>query len=104
MARPTLARSVATEACRQAANGPDFIQRVYRETGIVLDIIGTVELDTYLSVITAALVVMLFRTTTPPKREIDLDQVLHDRSLDPLTDHDHRARLAAPVFLCRCDV
>ena len=54
---------------------------------IVLDIVGTVELDTYLSVITAALVVMLFRTTTPPKREIDLDQVLHDRqSYTPLRE------------------
>ncbi|WP_412103479.1 Ppx/GppA phosphatase family protein [Sphingomonas sp. R647] len=38
-----LSRSVATEACRQAANGPEFIQRVYRETGIVLDIITAEE-------------------------------------------------------------
>ncbi|GAA0735820.1 Ppx/GppA phosphatase family protein [Sphingomonas japonica] len=38
-----LARSVATEACRRAANGPDFIKRVYRETGIVLDIITAEE-------------------------------------------------------------
>ena len=34
-----LARSVATEACRQAANGADFIERVKRETGIALDVI-----------------------------------------------------------------
>ncbi len=34
-----LARSVATEACRRAENGPDFTARVYRETGIKLDII-----------------------------------------------------------------
>lgn len=39
----TLSRSVATEACRQAANGAEFIQRVYRETGIVLDIITAEE-------------------------------------------------------------
>lgn len=39
----TLARSVATEACRQATNGQDFIDRVYRETGIVLDIITAEE-------------------------------------------------------------
>lgn len=39
----TLARSVATEACRQAANGADFIDRVYRETGIALDIITAKE-------------------------------------------------------------
>lgn len=38
-----LSRAVATEACRQAANGPEFIQRVYRETGIVLDIITAEE-------------------------------------------------------------
>jgi exopolyphosphatase/guanosine-5'-triphosphate,3'-diphosphate pyrophosphatase len=39
----TLARSVATEACRQAANGQDFIDRVYQETGIALDIITAEE-------------------------------------------------------------
>ena len=39
----TLARSVATEACRRAANGAEFIQRVYRETGIALDIISAQE-------------------------------------------------------------
>ncbi len=38
-----LARSVATEACRRAANGPAFIERVHRETGIVLDIISAEE-------------------------------------------------------------
>jgi len=35
-----LARSVATEACRRAANGDEFAQRVYAETGIKLDIIS----------------------------------------------------------------
>jgi len=35
-----VARSVATEACRQAANGAEFIERAYRETGIRLDIIS----------------------------------------------------------------
>jgi exopolyphosphatase / guanosine-5'-triphosphate,3'-diphosphate pyrophosphatase len=39
----TLARSVATEACRQATNGAEFIERVRRETGIVLDIISPKE-------------------------------------------------------------
>lgn len=34
-----LARSVATEACRQASNGAAFIERVRKETGIMLDII-----------------------------------------------------------------
>ncbi|QDP20495.1 Ppx/GppA family phosphatase [Sphingomonas xanthus] len=36
----TLSRSVATEACRRAANGRDFIARVKQETGIALDIIS----------------------------------------------------------------
>ncbi len=34
-----ISRAVATEACRRASNGPDFVARVYRETGILLDII-----------------------------------------------------------------
>jgi len=38
-----LARSVATEACRRAANGAAFIERVYRETGICLNIITAEE-------------------------------------------------------------
>ncbi|MCM8557444.1 Ppx/GppA phosphatase family protein [Sphingomicrobium sediminis] len=39
----TLARSVATEACRRAANGRQFVDRVRRETGIALDIIAPQE-------------------------------------------------------------
>jgi exopolyphosphatase/guanosine-5'-triphosphate,3'-diphosphate pyrophosphatase len=38
-----LARSVATEACRRAENGPEFIERVREETGIALDIISARE-------------------------------------------------------------
>ncbi|WP_404479639.1 Ppx/GppA family phosphatase [Novosphingobium sp. BL-52-GroH] len=38
-----LARSVATEACRRAVNGPEFIERVRHETGIQLDIISARE-------------------------------------------------------------
>lgn len=38
-----LSRSVATEACRRASNGSDFIERAYRETGIALDIISAEE-------------------------------------------------------------
>lgn len=38
-----LARSVATEACRRATNGEAFIERVRRETGIMLDIISAQE-------------------------------------------------------------
>lgn len=38
-----LARSVATEACRRAENGPAFIEKVKAETGIALDIISAQE-------------------------------------------------------------
>ncbi|MFM5918455.1 MAG: Ppx/GppA phosphatase family protein [Novosphingobium sp.] len=38
-----LARSVATEACRRAENGAEFIERVAGETGILLDIISAKE-------------------------------------------------------------
>jgi exopolyphosphatase/guanosine-5'-triphosphate,3'-diphosphate pyrophosphatase len=38
-----LARSVATEACRRAENGAEFIERVKLETGIALDIISARE-------------------------------------------------------------
>jgi exopolyphosphatase/guanosine-5'-triphosphate,3'-diphosphate pyrophosphatase len=41
--RVVLARSVATEACRRAANGTDFVARVADETGIMLDIISARE-------------------------------------------------------------
>lgn len=34
-----LSRAVATEACRRATNGPEFVERIRRETGIVLDVI-----------------------------------------------------------------
>ena len=39
----SLSRAVATEACRRAVNGREFVERVRRETGIVLDIIAPQE-------------------------------------------------------------
>ena len=41
--RVSLSRSVATEACRRAVNGRDFVARVHHETGIALDIIAPEE-------------------------------------------------------------
>lgn len=38
--RVSLVRSVATEACRRATNGRAFVERVYRETGIALEVIS----------------------------------------------------------------
>jgi len=39
----SLSRSVATEACRRAANGRKFLERVRSETGIALEIIEPAE-------------------------------------------------------------
>lgn len=36
----TRARAIATEACRRASNGAEFVERVARETGLQLDVIG----------------------------------------------------------------
>lgn len=36
-------RCIATEACRKAENGPDFIRRVHEETGLTFKIIGAKE-------------------------------------------------------------
>ena len=36
-------RAVATEACRQARNGPEFLRRVQAETGLAIDIISARE-------------------------------------------------------------
>jgi exopolyphosphatase/guanosine-5'-triphosphate,3'-diphosphate pyrophosphatase len=41
--RVSLARSVATEACRRAVNGRHFVERVRNETGIALEIISPEE-------------------------------------------------------------
>jgi len=41
--RVSLVRSVATEACRSAGNGAAFVDRVRRETGILLDVIPASE-------------------------------------------------------------
>lgn len=39
----TVARAVATEACRRAENGPEFLHEVKAATGIALDVISTAE-------------------------------------------------------------
>ncbi len=41
--RVNLSRAVATEACRQAGNGAEFVARVYERTGIALDVISARE-------------------------------------------------------------
>ncbi len=47
------ARLVATEACRRAKNGPDFLRQVSRETGLTLDIIEPEE-EARLAVVSCA--------------------------------------------------
>jgi exopolyphosphatase/guanosine-5'-triphosphate,3'-diphosphate pyrophosphatase len=41
--RPRMVRAVATEACRRAHNGPEFLERVRRETGLEVGVISTRE-------------------------------------------------------------
>lgn len=41
--RVTRLRAVATEACRRARNGPEFLARVQQETGIALEVISSSE-------------------------------------------------------------
>ena len=41
--RVTRFRAVATEACRRARNGPEFLARVEQETGIALEVISSTE-------------------------------------------------------------
>ena len=41
--RVTQVRCVATEACRRAQNGPEFLRRVERMTGIRLELLGQEE-------------------------------------------------------------
>lgn len=61
---------------------------------ILIDVLGNVDLNAYLSVMTAALVVMLLRTTAPAKTEVDLDRVLLDRqSYTPLRDFIQGAKV-----------
>lgn len=61
---------------------------------IFIDVIGNVDLDAYLSVMTAALVVLILRTTAPAKKEVDLDSVLLDRqSYTPLREFIQGAKV-----------
>src|SRR5580698_9762135 len=41
--RPRMVRAIATEACRRARNGSEFLERVRRETGLVVGIISSRE-------------------------------------------------------------
>jgi exopolyphosphatase/guanosine-5'-triphosphate,3'-diphosphate pyrophosphatase len=64
----TRMRAIATEACRTARNGADFIERVARETGIRFDVI-------------------------PPVEEARLAA----RSVAPLLDHAHKGALVFDI-------
>jgi exopolyphosphatase/guanosine-5'-triphosphate,3'-diphosphate pyrophosphatase len=41
--RPRMVRAIATEACRRARNGPEFLERIKRETGLDVGVISTRE-------------------------------------------------------------
>jgi exopolyphosphatase/guanosine-5'-triphosphate,3'-diphosphate pyrophosphatase len=77
-----LARSVATEACRRAVNGEEFIERVRAETGIALDIISAQE--------EARLAVLGCHILLEPGRRPG-DDLRHRRRLDRTgADRKHR--------------
>ncbi len=63
-----LTRNVATEACRRASNGLAFVERVYRETGIALDVISAAE-EARLAVLGCH---MLIDTAGPPALVFDI--------------------------------
>lgn len=46
---------------------------------IALDVIGDVDAGLKLTVIIAALILLVFKTTTPDQTSVDIDSVLHDR-------------------------
>ena len=64
----TLTRNVATEACRRAANGIEFVARVYEVTGIALDVISPAE-EARLAVLGCA---SLIDTAGPPALIFDI--------------------------------
>ena len=64
----TLTRNVATEACRRAANGIDFVDRVFEVTGIALDVISHGE-EARLAVLGCA---SLIDTVGPPALVFDI--------------------------------
>ncbi len=63
-----LTRNVATEACRRASNGLAFVERVYQETGIALDVISAAE-EARLAVLGCH---MLIDTAGPPALVFDI--------------------------------
>ncbi len=47
---------------------------------IVLDVVGEVDAGLKLTVMIAALILLVFKTTTPDHTRVDIDSVLHDRN------------------------
>lgn len=73
------------------ANGRNIESYVVSAIGIALiflDVVGSPDLDLKITVVIAALVVLVFKSTKPEKEsDIDLDLVLHDRqSYGPFQD------------------
>jgi exopolyphosphatase/guanosine-5'-triphosphate,3'-diphosphate pyrophosphatase len=64
----TLTRNVATEACRRASNGAEFVARVFEVTGIALDVISPAE-EARLAVLGCA---SLIDTAGPPALVFDI--------------------------------
>ena len=65
-------RAIATEACRRAANGADFLARVRRETGLPIDTISTRE-EAELAVESCAPLLAATTGAGPPRRALLFD-------------------------------
>ncbi len=65
---------------------------------VVLGVLNPPDSEIYLLVITAGMVVLLFRETAPPSKEVDLDSVLHTRqTYKPLREFLQGAKT---VWIC----
>jgi hypothetical protein len=65
---------------------------------VVLGVLNPPDPSIYLLVVTAGMVVLLFRETTPPSKEVDLDSVLHTRqTYKPLREFLQGAKT---VWIC----
>ncbi len=71
--RPVQAlRAIATEACRRAANGREFLARVRRETGLAIDVISTRE-EAELALESCASLLRSREAETLPRRALLFD-------------------------------
>lgn len=91
-------RAIATQACRMAENGPDFVERVRAETGLALEIISPKQ-EAQLSV--AGCINLFDRETSKAALVVDVGGGSTELSWVDLTDNglDQHVRKFAPQRL-----